>query len=241
MITGAGFTPGATVSVAFGTVQATDVDVVSATEITAVSPPGAGTVDVIVTVGPHSSALTAPNQFGYVPAVSGISPASGPPAGGTPVTITGAGFTAGAAVAFGSVPAASMTVVSSTEIIATSPASPATGPVTIVVTVGGVPLTATGPDQFTYLPAITGIDPMSGTSLGGTRVIITGIGFAPGITVKFGSVQSTTVRYMSSTEIIAASPGTGSPPGTANVTVDITVTVGTLTSVDTSADLFTYK
>ena len=56
------------------------------------------------------------------PTVSGISPASGTTAGGTPVTITGTGFLAGATVSFGGTAATGVTVASSTSITATAPA-----------------------------------------------------------------------------------------------------------------------
>ncbi len=67
------------------------------------------------------------------PTVSGISPASGTTAGGTPVTITGTGFLAGAAVSFGGTAATGVTVASSTSITATAPAHTA-GTVSVTVT-----------------------------------------------------------------------------------------------------------
>jgi large repetitive protein len=63
------------------------------------------------------------------PEITRVSPDSGPTTGGTTVTITGADFTPVIEVAFGAVPA-SYTIVSSTEIIATSPAESA-GTVTV--------------------------------------------------------------------------------------------------------------
>ena len=63
-ITGANFT-GAT-SVQFGSSGATNVNVISATQITATSPPAsAGTVDVTVTTAGGTSAATAADQFTY--------------------------------------------------------------------------------------------------------------------------------------------------------------------------------
>jgi Glycosyl hydrolases family 16/IPT/TIG domain len=67
------------------------------------------------------------------PTLSGISPTSGTTAGGTPVTITGTGFLAGATVAFGTTAASGVTVVSATSITATTPAH-AAGAVNVVVT-----------------------------------------------------------------------------------------------------------
>jgi hypothetical protein len=66
------------------------------------------------------------------PAITSISPTSGPAAGGTTVTINGSGFTGATRVAFGGVAATSFNVVSSTQITAVSPAQ--TGAHYIVVT-----------------------------------------------------------------------------------------------------------
>src|SRR6266496_30104 len=63
--------------------------------------------------------------------VSNISPATGPAAGGTTVTLTGIGFTDATAVKFGSTVASNFTVDSDTQITATSPAGTGTVPVTV--------------------------------------------------------------------------------------------------------------
>src|SRR5260370_28543775 len=67
------------------------------------------------------------------PAISSISPASGPMSGGTAVTITGANFLTGATVSLGSAAATNVTVVNSTTITATTPANSG-GAVNVVVT-----------------------------------------------------------------------------------------------------------
>jgi IPT/TIG domain len=66
------------------------------------------------------------------PKVALISPNSGPAAGGTPVTITGADFTAGAKVNIGGTPVVSIASVSTTSISATTPAHVA-GPADVEV------------------------------------------------------------------------------------------------------------
>src|SRR5271165_2308281 len=80
----------------------------------------------------------ASDQFTYVavPTVSGVSPNSGPTAGGTSVTITGTGFISGATVAFGPTAASSVTYNSPTQLTATSPAESA-GTVNVTVTTDG--------------------------------------------------------------------------------------------------------
>ena len=72
------------------------------------------------------------------PTVTGLSPTSGPEAGGTPVTITGAGFTGATAVDFGTNAATGLTVVNDTTITVDSPAGTGTVDVT-VMTPGGTP------------------------------------------------------------------------------------------------------
>jgi IPT/TIG domain-containing protein len=79
--------------------------------------------------------------------VTAISPSSGAGAGGDSVTITGSGFTGATEVDFGNVSAA-MTVVSDTEITATSPPGSGTLDVTVVTPHGTSPTSPA--DQFSY-------------------------------------------------------------------------------------------
>ncbi|MGH9361801.1 MAG: IPT/TIG domain-containing protein, partial [Thermoanaerobaculia bacterium] len=84
------------------------------------------------------------------PTIAAVTPQSGSTAGGTPITITGTGFLAGATVTLGGVPATSVNVVSSTTITAVTGAH-ATGAVNLVVTNpnGG---SATLVSAFFYMP-----------------------------------------------------------------------------------------
>jgi hypothetical protein len=81
-----------------------------------------------------------------VPAVSGISPATGPATGGTVVTVSGINLTGGT-VAFGGAAATAVTC-TATSCIATSPAG--TGTVHVTVTTGAGTSTTGTADQFTY-------------------------------------------------------------------------------------------
>jgi hypothetical protein len=83
--------------------------------------------------------------------VTGINPVSGPTSGGTPVTITGNAFVAGATVTFGGSAATSVNVVNGTTITAVTPAH-ATGAVNVVVTNPGGS-TATLSTAYFYAPA----------------------------------------------------------------------------------------
>jgi hypothetical protein len=229
-ITGTGFTSASTVK--FGT-KAASVKYNSATSLTATSPSGTGTVDVRVTTVAGTSAIVAGDKFTYLPApkVTRISPANGPVAGGTAVTITGTGFTSTSTVTFGT-KAASVRYNSATRLTATSPAG--TGTVDVrVTTVAGTSAIVAG-DKFTYyeMPTITSISPASGPLAGRTVVTITGTGFTSASTVKFGT-KTASVRYNSATRLTATSPaGAG--------TVDVRVTTPRGTSAIVAGDKFTY-
>jgi hypothetical protein len=83
-----------------------------------------------------SRTAKAASQGAMIPLVTGISPASGVPAGGDTVTITGLNFTGVTAVNFGATPAASFTFVSDSEVSAVSPAGTGTVPITVTTPVG---------------------------------------------------------------------------------------------------------
>lgn len=166
------------------------------------------------------------------PAVSTVAPATGPTAGGTAVTLTGIGFTGATGVTFGSQTAASVVVVSDTEITCVAPAQ-AEGIVRVTVTtpVGSSPLSR----HFQYHNAatVTAVTPAGGSTAGGTPVMITGTDFNGVTAVKFGTAPATAVNVVSATEITCVAPaGTG--------TIDITVITAGGTSATSSADHFTY-
>jgi hypothetical protein len=143
-------------AVSFGSVPGTGVTVNSATTVTATSPTeAAGPVDVTVTTAGGTSPVNAPaDQFTFnpppPPTVTNVSPASGPTAGGMPVTITGTAFTGATAVQFGSTAATTFTVTSDSSIAATAPAGSA-GAVDVRVTTLGGPSSLGPADVYTYI------------------------------------------------------------------------------------------
>jgi large repetitive protein len=151
-INGTGFT-GAT-AVDFGTTAATGVVVVNDTTITATSPAGTGVADVTVVTPSGTSATSAADRFTYTavvvaPTVTGVSPDSGPTAGGTSVTINGSGFTGATAVDFGTTAATDFVVVNGTTITAVSPAGTGVADVTVITSAGASATTSA--DRFTYV------------------------------------------------------------------------------------------
>jgi hypothetical protein len=212
----------------------------SATQITATSPAGSGTVDVTVTTATGTSVTSAADRFTYTatplaPTVTSISPNSGTAAGGTSVTINGTNLTGATSVKFGNTAAASFTVLGSNSISATSPPGTA-GTVDITVTTANGTSASSAADQFTFTstqPTVTSISPNSGTAAGGTSVTINGTNLTGASSVKFGNTPAASFSVNSATSITATSPaGSG--------TVDVTVTTVAGTSSTSSADRFSY-
>jgi hypothetical protein len=160
-ITGTGFL-GAT-EVSFGSAPATSFTVLDNTLIFAYPPAHSpGSVPVTVTT-PGGSTTTALEYYYVTPlAVTGVSPSSGPTAGGNTVTITGTDFTDVSIVNFGSAPATSFTVDSDTQITAVAPAGTA-GTVDVLVFNGTSTNATSAADQYTY-QAPTCTTTITGTS-----------------------------------------------------------------------------
>jgi hypothetical protein len=150
-ITGSNLTGATAVSFAGG--AATSFAVRSATQIVAISPAGTGgTADVTVTTPAGTSASVLADHFKYTPAVTGVSPSSGPTSGGTTVTITGSGFALGSATVFkfGATKATGVSCSSSTTCTAIAPKH-AAGTVDVIATVNLISSLKSPPaDQFSY-------------------------------------------------------------------------------------------
>ncbi len=85
-----------------------------------------------------------------LPTITGITPASGSTAGGTVVTLTGANLSGATRVVFGATAGTSLTVVSATQVRATSPAH-AAGSVDLRVTTAGRAPSSPPSGQYTVL------------------------------------------------------------------------------------------
>ncbi|MFF7234638.1 IPT/TIG domain-containing protein [Streptomyces sioyaensis] len=223
-VTGTGFT-GAT-AVRFGATQGTAVTVASDTQISVVSPPDTGTVQVTVTTPAGTS-----NQFvtfGYTttsgPVLTALSPNAGSAAGGTAVTLSGAEFTGATAVRFGAV-SVPFTLTSSTQIAATAPAGSGTAQVTVTTPVG-----TSNAAPYTYIsvavPVLSSASPNSGSTAGGTTVTLTGTGLANAGVVRFGGTAATSFHVVSDTLITAVAPA-----GSGTVQVTVTTPGGTSNGV----------
>jgi hypothetical protein len=211
-ITGTNFLAGATVS--FGGTAATGVTVVSGTSITATTPANAVGVVTVAVTNPDSQSGALANGYTYTstnpaPTVTSITPNTGPPGGGTGVTISGANFLAGAAVTFGGTAATGVTVVNSTSITANTPVHTAEGGVVSVVATNPDGQSGTLANGYTYVS--------SNPSLG----LGVASGFSGSATVAAGQTASYTLSIggagMSATASLSC---TGAPMG-ANCSVPV--------------------
>ncbi|WP_018386897.1 IPT/TIG domain-containing protein [Ancylobacter sp. FA202] len=217
-ITGTNFDPNLdSFEVWFGTSKATDVTIVSPTEITAVVPRGVGVVEVAV--GSAASASTGVvARYSYAAILSDFSPKHGNFAGGTSVTLTGENFDPASTVLFGSVKATPAQV-TPTRIVVTAPAGTVTARLNVSGP-GGASTDAHELPPFSYLPQLDSLSPSVGTPVDDPAVTLSGSNFTPDATVSFGGVAAS-LSSISATRILAVPPN-----GTAGATVDVTVTTG---------------
>ena len=208
--------------VLFGSTAVTTFSGDSATSITLNAPAAAaGLVDVQVVTAAGTSPPNPPDdQFTFVaatPTVTGVSPPSGPPAGGTAVTITGTSLADATAVMFGSTRVTNFISDTPTSIILYSPAA-TTGAVDVQVeTAGGTSAVNAPADQFVFEagPTVTSVSPGQGPTSGGAPVTISGTNLAGATAVMFGSIQVTSFTSDSATSITLNSPA--SAAGTVDI------------------------
>ncbi|NOT31806.1 MAG: hypothetical protein HOP15_15280, partial [Planctomycetes bacterium] len=206
--------------------EASNVVVLSDTALSCASPAGPPGQLVEVTVVNNNGKAVYAGSFFYqaLPALTSISPVSGDDLGGTTIQVRGSGFLSGGAnlVLFGAKGATSVSVLNDTLLTCRTPSGAAGTSVT--VTLRNANGEAALASAFFYESdlGITALQPPSGTSLGGTAVVLSGTSFTgSGATpqVTFGGVAATSVTLLSDTSIACVAPR-----GTAGATVDVAVT-----------------
>ncbi|WP_216673652.1 IPT/TIG domain-containing protein, partial [Pyxidicoccus fallax] len=207
-LTGSNFVAGARVTL--GSVEATEVTVISANTLTATAPArAAGSVDVAV-IHPDGQSAVLARGFTYLapPAISSLSPTSGESNGGQRVNISGTGFRTGAKVRFGGVAAEDVSVLGDTSIGVFTPVH-APGLVDVQVeNADGQSITWAG--AFTYVasrgPSLVSVSPNTGVSSGGESFTLRGNDFAFGATVSMGGASATGVTRVDSTTLTGRTP-----------------------------------
>ena len=195
-----------------------------------------GTLGVALTVVGVSPAAAAT----AVPTITSVAPASGLPAGGTKVTISGANLTSATAVDFGSAAATISSNTAGKIVIDASPASPLAAPglgtVDITVTTAGGTSAIVPADEFTYVnaPTVTALYGGNAPTAGGTTIIIQGTDFAGVTAVDFASTAATSYTVQSSTQIQAVVPAINNE--TVGDLYNVTVTTGAGVSAKATAN-----
>ncbi len=193
------------------------------------------------------------------PTITSISPATGKPAGGDIITITGTNFVSPVRAIFdfgsGVTKEAQVVSVTATQIQVISPpidlgtGQTANATITIIVS-AGTPneQKVSASTTFTYqaavlTPKITTLSPTSGPIDGGTRVTIFGEGFQAPVQVFFGSQEAQVINItfaqiivMSPTARDTASNGSGTVTGPVDVKI---ININSNTSV-TATGAFRY-
>ncbi len=235
----------------FGTTLATELKVVSGSEITVKDPAHTpGTIDVTVKTPAGTSTTSSTDHFTYQapppppasPVVTSVTPNEGPEAGGTQVTIKGEHLEGATEAKFGTTLATELKVVSGSEITVKDPAhTPGTIDVTVKTPAGTSTTSST--DHFTYQapppppasPVVTSVTPNEGPEAGGTQVTIKGEHLEGATEAKFGTTLATELKVVSGSEITVKDPA--HTPGT----IDVTVKTPAGTSTTSSTDHFTYQ
>lgn len=157
---------------------------------------------------------TAETTLELVPAplATSLSPASGSSMGGTPVTVQGANFLAGATgVMFGGV-LATLTELSPASLTAVAPPHLA-GPVSVAVGVGGAWVDVPGGFLYVDPPIVREISPSFGPVTGGTAVEIVGDNFTQTTEIRIGPTALLYATVQNPNLILGVTPaGSGPAP-----------------------------
>ena len=205
-----------TMAISFGGTPATNVQIVSPTQMTAVTPArSAGTTDVIAT-SYDDQTVTKSNAYTFTapPVASSISPTAGFIAGGDTVTMTGSGFAGNLKVKIGDIYSPSVIIVNGTTLTFTTPSTLRPGTFTVTVE-DDYGQTSVLTNAYTYKlqdPNLTTFTPAAGPMGGGTTVTLSGSNFvvnpdgATWYQVRFNGTLATNVTYVNSNTLTAVAP-----------------------------------
>lgn len=171
------------------------------------------------------------------PAVTSLSAHSGPPAGGTVISVLGSGFTPASMVTFDRVAARKVTYLSPQALTVTTPRGSGLVYVHVTNPAGASKRSAASAFFYGAAPSVTGVNPGSGPVGGGTVITITGTGFAAVSEVSIGGLPAKSFTVMSATRIRAKVPAVSAGQAGA---VDVTVANPAGVSAPGQRDLFRY-
>lgn len=206
-------------------VPASNVVVLSDTTLTCTSPAGPPGQLVTVAVVNNNGKAVYSGSFFYqaLPTLASLSPVSGDDLGGTSIQVRGSGFLSGTnEIFFGAKRATSVSVLNDTLLTCRTPSGAAGTSVTVTLRNANGEAALASAYFYESDLGITVLQPASGTSLGGSAIVLTGTSFTgSGATpqVTFGGVAATSVTLLSDTSISCLAPR-----GTAGATVSVVVT-----------------
>lgn len=183
-------------------------------------PSGAGTGPVTVTN--FAGAATTTQLLYFQPQVSAVVPPRAKI--GDTIEVRGVNFTGVTEVRFGTLPAASFTVLSNTNLTAVVPANAVNGSITVTAP-GGSYITV---GTFLVLPNITSFTPAGGPP--GTVVTLDGTALSGTTSIKFGNTAADKITNVSPTRVTTVVPASAT-------TGPITLVTGNGTNV-TAASFF---
>ncbi|AKU93068.1 IPT/TIG domain-containing protein [Vulgatibacter incomptus] len=197
-------------AVRFGGVLAVPAAADGGNFVTATSPgvSAAGLVDVEVRVATGNDTLASAYRYLTPIGVTSVSPSDGPTAGGTAITVLGAGFPDRVRVFVGALEATNVVRVSGSQITATTPrGTDGSVPVRVVAADDdGVEGILVGGFRYDGPFSLALVDPSMGARAGGTRVTLRGSGFRPGMATSFGDTASPSVQVIDPFTAVATTP-----------------------------------
>ncbi len=212
MLYGSGF--GANLQVLIGgtPVPADAIFLVDSGTIEVTTPPHeAGLVDMTVVLPgdpPISAQLTGAFLYYNDLVVTKVEPSQGPVAGGTPIAITGTGFSGQTQVLVGGKPAIAVQVVADDQVIATTPPG-VFGPATVhVINQRGAGLLKNG-FFYTAPPVLSAVAPAAGPTSGGATAQVFGVGITKDTEIRFGEAQAAITEAGKGWLKVVTPPGKG--------------------------------
>ncbi|MCC7071068.1 MAG: IPT/TIG domain-containing protein [Deltaproteobacteria bacterium] len=215
-VRGEDFRPGARVR--FGSTEARHVEYLRRDLLAATTPQvDPGVVDVEVE-NPDGETAILREAFAFVasPHLTSVTPTSGPEAGGTEVALFGDTFVDGVRVLFDGAPCRDLERVSDGELRCRTPPGHGRADVAVVHDERGAGVV---PEAFRYVapPRVDAVTPESGTSEGGTEIVVVGSGFVDGTTVSVGGVPCLDIAFVDDTRFSCTTGA--AEPGVADVVV----------------------
>jgi hypothetical protein len=187
-----------------------------------------GLVDVeVVLPGDPSLSSRLDKAYLYANALvlTSVQPSTGPVAGGTPLVLSGSGFTGKVSVLIGGRQALGVQVSGEDQILAVTPPG-VFGPATVhVVSDQGAAVMKKG-FFYTAAPTVASLIPGAGPTAGGTQAVLTGTGLTKDADVTIGGAKATILALVGVDRLeIATPPGMA---GKADVVVTTTYGTGAL-------------